>query len=92
MSAGRTFQTFKAAGVDIVTALILSSTDEAIGIAKVSAWFGLPSVIAFTIEKDLKRLASCNLQLQLQGEEPFCLTHVIVVFARSTYTSPALGG
>lgn len=47
-------QTFKAAGVDIVTALTLNTTDEAIGIAKASAEVGIPSVIAFTIEKDRK--------------------------------------
>jgi len=44
--------TFKAAGVDIVTALTLNTTEEAIGIARASAKAGLPSVIAFTIEKD----------------------------------------
>ena len=44
--------TFKEAGVDIVTALTLNTTDEAIGIARASAKEGLPSVIAFTIEKD----------------------------------------
>ena len=47
-------QTFKTAGVDIVTALTLNTTDEAIGIANASAEIGIPSVIAFTIEKDRK--------------------------------------
>jgi S-methylmethionine-dependent homocysteine/selenocysteine methylase len=46
--------TFKKAGADIVTALTLNTTDEAIGIAKAAAKAGLPSVIAFTIEKDRK--------------------------------------
>jgi homocysteine S-methyltransferase len=46
--------TFKAAGADIVTALTLSTTDEAIGIARASAEAGLPSVISFTVEKDRK--------------------------------------
>ena len=50
-------ETFKAAGADIVTALTLNTTDEAIGIARASAKAGLPSVIAFTIEKD-RRLRS----------------------------------
>ena len=49
--------TFKSAGVDIVTALTLGTTAEAIGIARASADAGLPSVIAFTIEKD-RRLRS----------------------------------
>ena len=47
-------ETFKAAGADIVTALTLNTTDEAIGIARASAEADLPSVIAFTIEKDRK--------------------------------------
>ncbi len=46
--------TFKAAGADIVTALTLNTTDEAIGIAKASSEAGIQSVIAFTIEKDRK--------------------------------------
>lgn len=47
-------ETLKAAGVDIITALTLSTTAEAIGIARAAAVAGLPSVIAFTIEKDRK--------------------------------------
>lgn len=47
-------ETFKAAGADIVTALTLNTTDEAIGIARAAAKADLPSVIAFTIEKDRK--------------------------------------
>lgn len=46
--------TFKEAGVDIVTALTLNATDEAIGITRAAAAAGLPSVIAFTLEKDRK--------------------------------------
>ncbi len=46
--------TFKGAGVDIVTALTLNTTEEAIGIARASAEAGLPSVISFTVEKDRK--------------------------------------
>lgn len=46
--------TFKAASADIVTALTLNSTHEAIGIARASAKAGIPSVISFTIEKDRK--------------------------------------
>ncbi len=47
-------QTFKAAGADIVTALTLNTTDEAIGIARAAEGTSLPSAIAFTIEKDRK--------------------------------------
>jgi S-methylmethionine-dependent homocysteine/selenocysteine methylase len=49
--------TFKAARADIITALTLSTTAEAIGIARAAAEAGMPSVIAFTIEKD-RRLRS----------------------------------
>ena len=47
-------ETFKAADVNIVTALTLNTTDEAIGIARAAAKVDLPSIIAFTIEKDRK--------------------------------------
>jgi S-methylmethionine-dependent homocysteine/selenocysteine methylase len=46
--------TFKVAGADIVTALTLNTTGEAIGIARAAAKPGIPSVISFTIEKDRK--------------------------------------
>lgn len=46
--------TFKAAGVDIVTALTLNTTAEAIGIARAAKAAGLPSVLSFTLEKDRK--------------------------------------
>jgi len=44
--------TFKDAGADIVTALTLNSTDEAVGIARAAADANIPSVISFTLEKD----------------------------------------
>jgi len=47
-------ETFKAAGADIVTALTLNTTDEAIGIARAADNADLSSVISFTIEKDRK--------------------------------------
>ena len=47
-------ETFKAAGADIVTALTLNTTQEAVGIARAAAKADLPSVISFTIEKDRK--------------------------------------
>lgn len=59
-------ETFKAAGADIVTALTLSTTDEAIGIARASAKAGLPSVIAFTIEKDRKLRSGETLKQAIQ--------------------------
>lgn len=45
-------ETFVSAGADIVTALTLNSTDEAIGIARAANSAGIPSVISFTLEKN----------------------------------------
>ncbi|WP_272004649.1 homocysteine S-methyltransferase family protein [Roseovarius sp. ZX-A-9] len=47
-------ETFKAGGADIVTALTLNATAEAIGIARAAATVGVPSVISFTLEKNRK--------------------------------------
>lgn len=44
--------TFQSGGADIVTALTLNSTVEAIGIARAAQAVGLPSIIAFTLEKN----------------------------------------
>jgi len=44
--------TFKAGGAHLVTALTLSATAEAIGIARAAQAVGLPSVISFTLEKN----------------------------------------
>ena len=44
--------TFKSGDVDIVTALTLSSSDEAIGIVRAAQAAGLPSAISFMVEKD----------------------------------------
>lgn len=44
--------TFKAGSVDVVTALSLSSSDEAIGIVRASQAAGLPAAISFMVEKD----------------------------------------
>lgn len=58
--------TFKAAGADIITALTLSTTAEAIGIARAAAEAGMPSVIAFTIEKDRKLRSGETLKEAIQ--------------------------
>ena len=44
--------TFKAGNADIVTALSLSSSQEAIGIVRAAQSAGLPSAISFMVEKD----------------------------------------
>jgi len=44
-------ETFKEAGVDMVTALTLNDVDEAIGIARAARSAGVPSVISFTLDE-----------------------------------------
>ncbi len=46
--------TFKAAGVDVVTALTMNYVDEALGIVKSAMANGVPVVISFTAETDGK--------------------------------------
>lgn len=43
---------FKSAGTDLVTAITMTNSNEAIGIARAAQAAGLPSVIAFTVETD----------------------------------------
>lgn len=43
---------FAQTGVDMISALTMTNTSEAIGIAQVAAEEGLPSVISFTVETD----------------------------------------
>ena len=45
-------ETFSKAGVDLVTALTLNSTEEAIGIARAARAAGIPSVISFKPDKN----------------------------------------
>jgi len=45
-------ETFKRAGVDLITALTLKSIEEAIGIARAAEAAGVPSVISFTLDKN----------------------------------------
>ena len=59
-------ETFRSAGADIVTALTLNATDEAIGIARAAAEAGLPSVISFTLEKDRKLRSGETLQAAIE--------------------------
>lgn len=45
-------ETFRQAGVDLITALTLKSIEEAIGIARAADAAGVPSVISFTLDKN----------------------------------------
>ncbi len=63
---GEQIETFRKAGADIVTALTLNATDEAIGIARAARNAGLPSVISFTLEKDRKLRSGQSLQQAIE--------------------------
>lgn len=58
--------TFREAGADIVTALTLNATAEATGIARAAKAAGLPSVIAFTLEKNRKLRSGETLQQAIE--------------------------
>jgi S-methylmethionine-dependent homocysteine/selenocysteine methylase len=45
-------ETFAAAGADLVTAITMTYTDEAVGVTRAAAKAGLPAVISFTTETD----------------------------------------
>jgi len=59
-------ETFKDAGADIVTALTLNATAEAIGIAQAAKNVGLPSVLSFTLEKDRRLRGGETLQQAIE--------------------------
>ena len=48
----RQIATFAETSVDLVTAITMTHTGEAIGVARAAAAHGLPSVISFTVETD----------------------------------------
>ena len=49
---GGQVETLRQAGADLVTAMTLNSTAEAIGIARAARTAGIPSVISFTLDQD----------------------------------------
>jgi S-methylmethionine-dependent homocysteine/selenocysteine methylase len=54
--------TFVSGGADLVTALTLNMSDEAIGIARAAQAAGIPSVISFTLGKDRRMKGGETLQ------------------------------
>ncbi len=48
----RQIEIFEAAGVDLVTAITMTNTPEAAGIARAAAKHGVPAAISFTVETD----------------------------------------
>jgi S-methylmethionine-dependent homocysteine/selenocysteine methylase len=49
---GRQIRTFSEAGVDMVTAITMTNTNEAIGVTRAAQKTGVPAVISFTLETD----------------------------------------
>lgn len=58
--------TFKTGGADIVTALTLNTTAEAVGIARAAKSADLPSVISFTLEKNRRLRSGESLQAAIE--------------------------
>jgi len=58
--------TFRTGEVDVVTALSLSSSDEAIGIVRAAAAAGLPVAISFMLEKDNALLSGESLRAAIE--------------------------
>jgi len=59
--------TLKDAGAHIITALTLGDVDEAIGIARAAQAQGIPSVIAFTLEKNRRLRSGETLQEAIEA-------------------------
>lgn len=85
--------TFKAGGADIVTALTLNTTSEAVGIARAALSAGLPSVISFTLEKNRRLRSGESLQEAIEtvdaqtGEAP---AHYMINCSHPADFGPAL--
>lgn len=60
-------KTFKSADVDLVTALSLSSSQEAIGIVRAAKTAGIPSAISFMLEKDHRLQSGETLQQAIES-------------------------
>lgn len=58
--------TFKSGNVDVVTALSLSSSEEAIGIVRAAQAVGLPTAISFMVEKDRCLTSGESLQTAIE--------------------------
>lgn len=57
---------FREAGVDMVSAVTMNYPQEAVGIASAAMSFGLPSVIAFTVETDGRMPSGESLQAAIE--------------------------
>lgn len=57
---------FATAAVDLITAITMNYVEEAIGIARAAAAFGLPAVISFTVETDGKLPTGETIQSAIQ--------------------------
>ena len=58
-----------AAGVDVVTALTMGYTDEAVGIARAAQAAGLPVVVSFTLETDGTLPSGMSLREAIDGTD-----------------------
>jgi S-methylmethionine-dependent homocysteine/selenocysteine methylase len=84
---------FAAEGVDVITALTLTTSDEAIGIARAAAAEGVPAVISFTVETDGRLPSGETLGFAIEAADaaaPHAITYYGINCAHPTHFLPAL--
>ncbi len=65
----RQIEVLAAAGVDMISAMTISSTGEAIGIARVAKELGVPVVLSFTVETDGRLVGGMTLQAAIAATD-----------------------
>ena len=86
-------ETLESAGADLVTALSLSSSQEAIGIVRASDSAGLPSAVSFMLEKDHRLATGETLRQAIEAVDAATggsAAHYLVNCAHPLDIAPAL--
>lgn len=86
-------RSFAEAGADLVSALTLNYSDEAIGVARAAARAGLPAVISFTLETDGRLPSGEELGAAIErvdAEAPGAVAYFMVNCAHPVHFSGAL--
>ncbi|MEA2025281.1 MAG: homocysteine S-methyltransferase family protein [Chloroflexota bacterium] len=81
------------AGADLVTALTLNYTEEAIGVARAAARVGVPAVISFTVETDGRLPSGEELGRAIErvdAEAPGTVAYFMINCAHPTHFADAL--
>jgi homocysteine S-methyltransferase len=87
-------ETFAGAAVDLVSALTLTYSDEAVGIVRAAAAAGVPAVISFTVETDGRLPSGQPLRAaieQVDGETGGYAAYFMVNCAHPTHVAKTFG-